>query len=316
MYLYNLLTKEKISISMEMYNNLLKRTNKTNKFKRRSRLYIPLIRPEFFKKIPLIPADGFIFDLEDSVPSDLKQKARDNIINIPEKKPGVEHILRINDFSTDFWKKDIKCLELYDFDSVMIPKVKSKSQMAFILDQIDKKHKLNKIILIEDISSINNVKEILALLKEGDAIGYGAGDISMLLDVERISINKSPILQYTLTQILLAAKLNNIDVFDPPYRDFKDLIALEEEAEYCHGIFGTTGKQAIHPTQVDIINRIYSPSKEVINKYIEEASAFENNKERQALNINNSYKGKPSKLTAYKKLIGFLNRGYLELIAN
>jgi len=305
-----LLTGVDINIPENLFEDL--KYEKEKFFKRRSRLYIPLINERYIQKSISLVTDGLIFDLEDSIPLKHKLTARDNIVKIPPKKDDVEYILRINGYETGLWEDDINALNTYPFDSVMIPKVESAKQIEVISNQLST-FKVKRIVLIETIQGLWNVREIVDVLNHGDAIGYGAGDLSTSFGISRAPIYESCIIQQALIQVLMAAKNSDIDVFDPPYRDYSDLLSLQKEAEFCRK-FGTRGKQAIHPSQIEVINRVYSPSDTEIASYIAELLEFENNPERQAISLNSKkYIGKPSKILAKKKLIDFLNRGYIDV---
>ena len=110
----------------------------------------------------------------------------------------------------------------------------------------------------------------------------------------------------------MAAKESGIDVFDPPYRDYTDMPTLKKEAEFGRQC-GTIGKQAVHPSQLQIINSVYAPSDAEIASYVSELSGFENTYHTQAISLNGEYRGKPSKVLAEQKLVDFVRRGYINL---
>lgn len=286
-----LLTGTYIEISGDL--SKLLENKKEDLFKRRSRLYVPLTREDFVQNSSSTTADGLIFDLEDSVPPQHKPAARSNIRKIPLKIRGVEYILRINAHQSDLWKEDLEYLDAYPFDSVMIPKVESPQQIEDISNYL--RHSgLRRIVLIETIRGLWNIRKIASALVPGDAMGYGAGDLSTSFGISREPIHESIILQQILMQVLMAAKDVGVDVFDPPYRDFTDMPTLKKEAELGRSC-GTIGKQAVHPSQLQVINSVYSPSDTEINGYVSELAGFANNRHRQAINLNGEYRGKPSK---------------------
>ena len=304
-----LLTGTSIEISEDL--SRLLENKKADLFKRRSRLYIPLIREEFIQKSGSIMADGLIFDLEDSVPAQHKSMARANISKIPQKNNGVEYILRINSHETGLWKEDLQYLDTCPFDSVMIPKVESPRQIEDI-SRRSPHSGIRRIVLFETIQGLWNVREIASVLEPGDAMGYGAGDLSTSFGISREAIHESMILQQALMQVLMAAKDSHVDVFDPPYRDYTDIPTLEKEALFGRKC-GSTGKQAIHPSQLEVINNVYSPSDTEIAGYISELSGFASNSHTQAISLNGEYRGKPSKTMAKRKLLDFQRRGYINL---
>ena len=278
-------------------------------FKRRSRLYVPLSAPAFIHRTSVTITDGFIFDLEDSVSQPQKAQARENVKQIPPKQPDVEYILRINSYETGLWEEDLTCLDLYPFDSIMIPKVGSSRHVEEITARLPETH-LHRIILIETIPGLWQIREIASTLRAGDAMGYGAGDLSTALDIPRAPLHKSVFLQQVLVTVLTAAKMVDVDVFDPPYRHYRDMQGLRKEAQFGRNA-GSTGKQAVHPSQVETINEVYSPTCTEVAGYAREIAEFANNPERQAISLDGEYRGKPSLALAKKKLIEYCRRGYV-----
>ena len=79
-------------------------------------------------------------------------------------------------------------------------------------------------------------------------------------------------LSYARSRVVHAAATAELDVLDVPFLDLSDLKGLEQEALKAKTL-GFTGKGAIHPSQIDIINRVFMPSEEELNyakKIIEE----------------------------------------------
>ena len=62
-------------------------------------------------------------------------------------------------------------------------------------------------------------------------------------------------------RILLAARIAGIDAIDTPYFDIRDLEGLEQHTQQARDM-GYDGKAVIHPSQVDVVNRVFTPSKE------------------------------------------------------
>lgn len=100
--------------------------------RRRSHIFVPLNKPRFKEKIGNgeVAADGFIWDLEDSIPMGQKQAARETIKDIPPKPGNVEYCLRINMAEPELLEKDIKAASSFPFDSITLPKGESGDQIA------------------------------------------------------------------------------------------------------------------------------------------------------------------------------------------
>jgi citrate lyase beta subunit len=113
-------------------------------------------------------------------------------------------------------------------------------------------------------------------------------------------------------EVLMAAKANGVDVFDPPFRDYKDPVTLRLEAEFGRRC-GSLGKQAIHPCQLDVIHSAFSPTDAEIAGLVTELRAFEEVTSTAAVGIDGVYQGKPTKRLAETKLVEYLRRGYVRV---
>ena len=85
-------------------------------------------------------------------------------------------------------------------------------------------------------------------------------------------------LLYARSRLVHAAAGANIDLIDVPSLDLEDLEGLEEAAKASAGL-GFTGKAAIHPKQLEVINRCFSPSPEAIAEARRIVEAFENSED-------------------------------------
>jgi citrate lyase subunit beta/citryl-CoA lyase len=63
---------------------------------------------------------------------------------------------------------------------------------------------------------------------------------------------------YALVKLLVAARVNGLLAIDGPYAAFADLEGLERSARRT-AVLGFDGKWVIHPTQIEIVNRVFSP---------------------------------------------------------
>ncbi len=280
----------------------------TTTYKRRSLLYVPLVKPEFFEKLDKTQIDSVIFDLEDSIPLDKKEDARKNILCIPQKRQGVEYILRINSADSGIWKQDVEQAN-YKFDTFMLTKINSPEEVETITKILPKSVK--RIALVETLRGWYNIRDISQVLSEGDALAFGAGDLSMELGIERSPTYENPLLTTALCDIIRAAKLQGIDVLDTPYRRFNDLATLVKECEFGKRI-GVTGKQIIHPKQAESVNQVFTPTAEEVKKYFSLLSAFFADTKSHALNHDKCYEGKPTMKFTMNKLKEWFKRGYVK----
>lgn len=280
-------------------------------FKRRSHLFVPLNKPRYLEKIGNneVPADGFIWDLEDSIPLEQKQVARDSIGKIPPKPRTVEYIVRINTDDPKELDKDIKAITEFPFDSITIPKGESGAEIAQLMEVIGEDK--NYIITIETLAGLNAIDEIARVLrKDRDALGFGIGDMSTDIGVERISTCESPLFQQILGIIALTAKKNGLALFDSVSAKFNDPQSSRSEAQQSRHIFGFTGKKLINPKQLESINLVFSPTISEIEEHLATLESFLGNADTNAHVVAGEYKGMPAFKAADRQIKKYLRQGY------
>lgn len=312
------LNKHKFGLSENVYeylNRYCRGCEFKLEFKRRSHLFVPLNKPRYLEKIgnDEVPADGFIWDLEDSIPAGEKQAARDSIAKIPPKPRIVEYNVRINAGHRQELEEDIKAIAQFPFDSVTLPKGESGPEIARLIEAIGEDK--NYIVTIETIAGLNAIDEIAGVLrKDRDALGFGVGDMSTDLGVERISTCESPLFQQILGTIALTGKKYGLALFDSVSAKFNDPERASKEAELSRHIYGFTGKKCINPKQLESINLVYSPAISEIEEHLATVESFLGGAKTNAHAIGGEYKGMPAFKAADRRIKKYLRQGYLRLI--
>ncbi|KDQ62186.1 hypothetical protein JAAARDRAFT_30086 [Jaapia argillacea MUCL 33604] len=258
---------------------------------RRSYLYVPSSSEKMLQKSLDNKSDVIIYDLEDSVPPSEKDKsgARERLgpfINATseERLPRPERLaVRLNGINTPFFKRDIaQALRLPSIRTLLLPKIHSPRDLHHVSREIysashlspeslpKRSQPLDIIASIESARGLWSVGEIASWKSEyGDVEG---GKLSALLFAAEdycadTSIIRTPSrleLLYARSRIVIAAKAFGLEAIDMVCVNYKDLDYLKEECEDGRRL-GFNGKQAIHPTQVDIIQSTYVPTaKEIL----------------------------------------------------
>jgi citrate lyase subunit beta/citryl-CoA lyase len=237
---------------------------------RRSLLFIPSNSPAMLQNADIFGADGVIFDLEDAVSIHEKDAARTLLDTFLSMYPlnHLEIIVRINQIESSIQSKELQLIVSDKIDTIMLPKATVSSTMILIgqLKKIEIEKKLTKKIqiipIIEMAESVLEVKDI-AKLERVNGLLLGAEDLASDLEVSR-SIDSLEILMPRAFTIL-AAKANKIDAIDTPFIHKDDEDGLMKDAKFAKQL-GMNAKACIHPNQVEIINDIFSPSKEEIKQ--------------------------------------------------
>ena len=252
---------------------------------RRSILSVPGHIAKMHAKASQSKVDVVMLDLEDSVPLDAKESARksviDSLLALDWQEKTVTY--RINSLDTPFGYRDL--LEVIEaaghlLDSVVIPKVNHPGDIHFVcrmLDGIEMLKNFSRPIGIEaSIESAQGLESISEIAKASDRLKtliFGIADYSASIEAQLVSISGHGEKEeqiypghrwnFEMSRIVMAAKANGLMAIDAPYGNFKDPEGLQRSAAMACAL-GFNGKWAIHPDQIEIINQIFSPSKEDI----------------------------------------------------
>ena len=251
----------------------------------RSELAVPGSSPEMFEKALNSKADYIFLDLEDAVSPMDKITARQNVIKgLKEfnwKEKGKTISVRINSPDTHYMYKDIIDLveEVGDkLDTILLPKAGTASDVYMIdclLTQIETNKKLkNKIgieCLIETALGMSNIKEIAKSSKRLEALHFGVADYAASLRARTVVIGglnpdyPGDQWHHGLSQLVMTCRAYGLRAIDGPFGDFNDPDAYIEAAKRGAAI-GIEGKWAIHPSQVDLANKVFSPPSTEVNR--------------------------------------------------
>lgn len=237
--------------------------------KLRSVLYVPGINEKAMRKAATLPADAVIFDLEDSVSPEQKEQARFQLAGfLSEERSSFEGkylIIRINAQDTAFWEDDLAMVSQLIPDAILLPKVVNPQS---IHDAYVKLSALGKQIpmiwcMVENPIGILRLENIVELGREQglECLVLGTNDLIKDSDIEP-GADRCNLVPW-FSHIMLVAKSFGIDVIDGVLNDIKNTKALQAECETARAL-GMNGKTVIHPTQIDTVNRSFSPSSEQI----------------------------------------------------
>jgi (3S)-malyl-CoA thioesterase len=216
----------------------------------RSLLFLPASNPRAIEKAKTLPADMVILDLEDAVRPEDKEKARAMAVEALPAFEGRQVAVRINAFGSDLFGQDVVAFRHMAKVGIVLPKAEQAKQ-AHESARLFSHHAL---AMIESPAGVTNARAIAA---ETDALIVGTNDLSLTLGLPPGGARAG--LSYSLQAVVMAARLHGIAAFDGVYNGLEDLDGLA--AQCAEGrAFGFDGKSAIHPSQLDAINRAFSPS--------------------------------------------------------
>lgn len=243
----------------------------------RSWLFVPADSETKIAKAIKTDADALIFDLEDSVVTSNKARARDILKALPKRKTGPDWWVRINPIGSEYHKDDLDLISRGDIGGLVLPKAEGG------WDVVELAHRTGNIPIHAIVTE--TPASLFAMLSYRDpksplaAMSWGAEDLSAALGASS-KYDESGDLAFTYKMArslcLAGAVAAGVQPVDGVFADFRDGKGLKREAEAARRE-GFTGKLAIHPAQVPVINAAFTPSKDEIHHAEAVVAAFEAN---------------------------------------
>ncbi|MEE4118599.1 MAG: CoA ester lyase [Paracoccaceae bacterium] len=256
----------------------------------RCQLFGPGSRPELFDKMAGSAADVINIDLEDSVAPDDKEKARANTVEaIGDIDWGQKSLsVRINGLDSPWWYRDV--VDLLEkgsdrLDRIMIPKAGCAEDIyavdalvSSIEAAMGRAKKLQFECIIETAAGISHVEAIASASPRMVAVSLGAADFAASMGMATTGIGGtqedyymhragerywSDPWHWATAAIVAACRTHGVLPVDGPFGDFSDPEGFYAQARRVNTL-GMVGKWAIHPSQVDQANEIFTPSAEAV----------------------------------------------------
>ncbi len=243
---------------------------------RRSFIFTPGNRPEYFTKALTSGADIVCVELEDGVAPHDKDDARAKMLTLfaePHHDDGIERIVRVNCGRTAAGMADIEAIlrTKTPVPSVMLPKIKAPEEVRGIAEAFDEYGLETRIqAIIETNEGLEAAYEIAQATPRLDALLFGAVDLA----AELRCANTWEAMLYARSRTVHAGAAAGIDVIDVPWLDLEDGDGMRREAG-ASAALGFTGKGAIHPKQVADINQAFSPDPDAVAYARKVIDAFE-----------------------------------------
>lgn len=284
----------------------------------RSMLFVPGNSMRLITKAATLAADAIILDLEDAVPLSDKGTARIMVRDsIKAIKSGVSALfVRVNALITNLTSEDLRFVCVEGLDGIMLAKAEAESDVVKLAGMLEEAEKglglklgsLTIVPLIESAKGVVNTYEIASASKRVVAVAFGAGDYYRDLgrSVSFLSPEQTELL-YARSQIVNGSRAAGIQAIDTPFFGLltdregfmrETILALQ---------LGFKGKLLIHPTQIDFVNKTFSPSLDEAGYSRRVVEAFE---EAQAKGLGAiSFEGKMIDIMSYrqaKELVNFV----------
>ena len=254
---------------------------------RRSELACPAHSLKMMAKAAASEADEVIFDLEDGCAPSQKLPARKTLVEAFNTLDfaGKIRAFRPNGIHTKFFYRDV--IEVVEaagdkIDVIVLPKVQEAADVLFadrLLMQIEQNAglavgRIRLEALIETAKAVLHAEAIAASTPRLAALIFGVVDYAGNIGARDPVREQFALYHYPKAKTVAAARAAGIDVIDGVTLQFRDLEQCEHDARSAAQM-GFDGKWAIHPAQVPVINKVFTPSPEEITRAQEIIALYE-----------------------------------------
>jgi citrate lyase subunit beta/citryl-CoA lyase len=249
----------------------------------RSMLLVPGIRRDFLQKAPNAGADALVLDLEDSVPAAAKPEARTIVANALAQSPENLTFIRFNHPSVGNLDDDLTVLAPHENQAIMLSKVGCPEDIVDIDAKLSnfersvklRPHSISMVIMVESSIGLRNMFDTLRSTSRirGAALAT-AEEGDFMNDIGGQWTPSAEALTYARGKFVCDARAAGVNwVLDGAFINLRDDDALEKESRIAR-VHGFNGKAAIHPRQVPVINRVFSPTPEELERAQQMIEAF------------------------------------------
>ncbi|KAI8357506.1 Pyruvate/Phosphoenolpyruvate kinase-like domain-containing protein [Mortierella sp. GBAus27b] len=279
---------------------------------RRSIFYVPGSDERKLKSSLSLAADCLVYDLEDGVAHNRKNVAREMVFDALEASEHrkAEKAVRINAVGSGLEFDDLSVvLRSSRLQAIVVPKVQSAKDVQFVSQMVDSvaptitRKNVKIIASIESALGIMNIKEIATSDPRVDALVFAAEDYCADMGLTRT--REGTELLYGRSAIVTAAHAFGLQAIDLVCMDYKNDEILKEECEVGRRM-GFLGKQAVHPRQLDIIQRCFLPTDHEIARAADISEGYQEHSKRGVGAFN--YNGKVIDLPVVKWAEKILSR--------
>ncbi|CAD5122637.1 DgyrCDS11046 [Dimorphilus gyrociliatus] len=245
-------------------------------------MYVPGDDEKKLKKVESLDVDCIVMNCEDGVAANRKEEARRTIRKVLGELQfkRAECAVRVNALSSNLTEDDLGVILLSERlpEAIVLPKVETvedlnlfESMTRFKLRDRKLQNPFRLIFMIESAIGLINMKDIAkaanSLRERGvfcaEAVIFGSDDF--IADIGASKEENLANLVYVRQKIVTIAKAFNLQAIDAVHINLKDDLGLKTISEEGAAL-GFTGKQVIHPAQIDIVQKAFSPSEEKVNE--------------------------------------------------
>ncbi|MEM9533974.1 MAG: CoA ester lyase [Pseudomonadota bacterium] len=246
----------------------------------RSFLFAPGNHPRKVEKSLQVGADAVVLDLEDAVATAQKAATRPVVVDALQEPRSCRGYIRVNSFETPWCYGDLQAAVRGGVDGIVLPKVESAAQLItvdWVISQLELERNLSPgtldlMPIIETGLGVARLEEISSAVPRVQRLAFGAGDLHLDLNLQWEPQERS--LADTRSRLVLHSRIAGLEPpIDTVLLQIRDSARFEKSSAAGRE-FGFQGKLCIHPDQVPIANRVFSPSADEIEHARQVVEAF------------------------------------------
>jgi len=246
----------------------------------RSWMFVPGNQERRLQKVKDLGSDIVIYDLEDAVPLQEKDKARELVQQtVADHRDKVQYV-RVNDATTPYFAADLRVAGA-GAAGIVLPKAAGKGQIRLVeelLSEVEEKYQLPRgsaeiVPLIESALGVHHAYEIATASQRVKRLAFGSVDFT--LDVNAQLTKEGTEILYARSHLVVVSRAAGIEPpIDAVYIHVKDSEGLERDARLAKQL-GFQGKLVIHPDQIAVVNQVFAPAQEEVEAARKIVAAFE-----------------------------------------
>jgi citrate lyase subunit beta/citryl-CoA lyase len=251
----------------------------------RSLLFVPANQERMLNKLNDLPADGFIFDLEDTIPDPEKNTARHMTLEAMPKVLGSRSWVRVNGLSTGFFHEDVDALVgAKGLVGFIVPKMDSLEEVSAV-DKMIASLEIRRnlavgstpiIVMMESANGVLDSRKIMTSSKRIQSMIYGGGeDGDMNVSLGATWTSAGPEMMFVRQFSVTSARAAGFECpLDGVFSNVKDPEGFRSDTQLSRRL-GFRGRTVIHPNQIEDANLIYTPTVAQIDYYTRVVEAYQ-----------------------------------------
>ena len=227
---------------------------------------MPASNARAIEKARTLPCDAIILDLEDAVAPAAKANARERVCALVDAGVyGTRPVtIRVNAIGTEWHREDVLAASRVGPAGVVVPKVGSAEEVNAVSRALSDAGAPDRTMIwamLETPAAVLRAEEIASASERLSVLVMGTNDLAKELFAEQLA-GREP-LRASLSMCVLAARAAGRAILDGVFNDVRDLDGFEAECRQARA-FGFDGKTLIHPGQIEVCNRAFSPSEDEV----------------------------------------------------